>query len=61
MDCQVIISGQDRHPEKTIRAYQQYMDHLWQTQEPLDTVSQFAKGYEDFLQSPLQVGDLGLF
>jgi len=54
MDCQVIISGQDRHPEKTIRAYQQYMDHLWQTQEPLDTVSQFAKGYEDFLQSPLQ-------
>merc|ERR1719277_1690822 len=27
---------------------------MWQTQEPLDTVSQFAKGYEDFLQSPLQ-------
>lgn len=54
LDAQVIITGQDRHPDKTIRAYQQYIDHMWQTQEPLDTVSQFAKGYEDFLQSPLQ-------
>ncbi|KAH9502616.1 Protein arginine N-methyltransferase 5 [Bulinus truncatus] len=54
LEAQVIITGQDRHPEKTIRAYQQYIDHLWQTQEPLDTVSQFARGYEDFLQSPLQ-------
>ncbi|CAL1544868.1 unnamed protein product [Lymnaea stagnalis] len=54
LEAQVIITGQDRHPEKTIRAYQQYIDHLWQTQDPLDTVSQFAKGYEDFLQSPLQ-------
>jgi len=54
LDAQVIITGQDRHPDKTIRSYQQYIEHLWQTQEPLDTVSQFAKGYEDFLQSPLQ-------
>ncbi|XP_005101573.1 protein arginine N-methyltransferase 5 [Aplysia californica] len=54
LEVQVIITGQDRHPDKTIRAYQQYIDHLWQTQDPLDTVSQFAKGYEDFLQSPLQ-------
>ncbi|GFO27083.1 protein arginine N-methyltransferase 5 [Plakobranchus ocellatus] len=54
LEVQVIISGQDRHPEKTIRAYQQYMDHLWQSQDPVDTVGQFAKGYEDFLQSPLQ-------
>lgn len=51
----MIITGQDRHPDKTIRSYQQYIDHLWQTQDPADTVSQFAKGYEDFLQSPLQV------
>ncbi|RUS81094.1 hypothetical protein EGW08_011134 [Elysia chlorotica] len=54
LEVQVIISGQERHPEKTIRAYQQYMDHLWQSQDPVDTVGQFAKGYEDFLQSPLQ-------
>uniref|UniRef100_A0A0B7AFA1 Protein arginine N-methyltransferase n=1 Tax=Arion vulgaris TaxID=1028688 RepID=A0A0B7AFA1_9EUPU len=54
LEAQVIITGQDRHPEKTIRSYQQYIDHLWQTQDPVDTVTQFAKGYEDFLQSPLQ-------
>ncbi|BFZ13310.1 hypothetical protein BsWGS_16351 [Bradybaena similaris] len=54
LEAQVIITGQDRHPDKTIRSYQQYIDHLWQTQDPADTVSQFAKGYEDFLQSPLQ-------
>ena len=26
-----------------------------QNQDPLDDVSQFAKGYEDYLQCPLQV------
>ena len=28
---------------------------MFQTQPELDNVSQFAKGYEDYLQCPLQV------
>ncbi|KAI0207199.1 Protein arginine N-methyltransferase 5 [Lamellibrachia satsuma] len=37
-----------------MRSYQQYLDHLWQNQDPPDKVMQFAKGYEDYLQCPLQ-------
>ncbi|CAH1778835.1 unnamed protein product, partial [Owenia fusiformis] len=54
LDTQMIITGANRHPEKGIRSYQQYLEHLWQTREPLDPVAQFAKGYEDYLQCPLQ-------
>ncbi|KAK7114500.1 protein arginine N-methyltransferase 5-like [Littorina saxatilis] len=54
LDVQVILTGVDRHPEKGIRCYQQYLDHLWQTQEPPDPVTEFSKGFEDFLQCPLQ-------
>ncbi|KAL5020885.1 hypothetical protein ScPMuIL_000040 [Solemya velum] len=54
MDIQIILTGVDRHPDKGIHSYQQYMDHLWQTQSPPDPVTQFAKGYEDYLQCPLQ-------
>ena len=55
MLLQVIVTGADRHGDKGVRAYQQYLDHLWSTQEPLDNVEMFAKGYEDYLQCPLQV------
>ncbi|KAL8574524.1 hypothetical protein ACOMHN_005901 [Nucella lapillus] len=54
LDVQVILSGADRHADKGIRCYQQYLDHLWQTQDPPDQVTEFAKGFEDFLQCPLQ-------
>ncbi|XP_052816495.1 protein arginine N-methyltransferase 5-like isoform X2 [Mya arenaria] len=54
LDVQLILTGVDRHPEKGIHSYQQYLDHLWQTQPTPDTVTQFAKGYEDYLQCPLQ-------
>ncbi|XP_046550143.1 LOW QUALITY PROTEIN: protein arginine N-methyltransferase 5-like [Haliotis rubra] len=54
LDVQLILTGVDRHPDKGIRAYQQYLDHLWQNQTPPDAISQFARGYEDYLQSPLQ-------
>ncbi|KAK2156327.1 hypothetical protein LSH36_216g04041 [Paralvinella palmiformis] len=54
LDVQMIVSGADRHPEKGIKTYQQYLDHLWQTQDPPDNISRFAKGYEDYLQCPLQ-------
>lgn len=30
------------------------MQHLHKIQEPLDSVAEFSKGYEDYLQSPLQ-------
>ncbi|XP_038070287.1 protein arginine N-methyltransferase 5-like [Patiria miniata] len=54
LDVQMMITGINRHPDKGIRAYQQYMDHLYQNQQPLTGVEAFAKGYEDYLQCPLQ-------
>ncbi|ELU14784.1 hypothetical protein CAPTEDRAFT_161444 [Capitella teleta] len=54
LDVQIIVSGPNNHPERSFRIYQQYLEHLWQTQEPVDNVTQFAKGYEDYLQCPLQ-------
>ncbi|XP_062607204.1 protein arginine N-methyltransferase 5-like [Saccostrea cucullata] len=54
LEIQIILSGADRHPDKGLHTYQQYLDHLWQTRSPPDPITQFAKGYEDYLQSPLQ-------
>lgn len=55
LDVQFIMKGACRHGDKGVKTYQQYIDHMWETQEPPDNVAQFAKGYEDFLQCPLQV------
>ncbi|ESO87913.1 hypothetical protein LOTGIDRAFT_194048 [Lottia gigantea] len=54
LDIQMIVTGADRHSDKGLRSYQQYLDHLFQTQPQADQIGQFAKGYEDYLQSPLQ-------
>lgn len=54
LDIQLILTGIDRHPDKGIHSYQQYLDHLWQSQPPRDPIAQFSKGYEDYLQIPLQ-------
>ena len=54
LDCQIIVSGSPKHPEKGMKAYQQYMEHLWSQQDAPDQVTLFAKGYEDYLQCPLQ-------
>jgi protein arginine N-methyltransferase 5 len=54
LDVQLVLSGKERHVDKGIRAYQMYLDHLYKNQEPPDNISQFAKGYEDYLQCPLQ-------
>ena len=54
LDVQLVISGSCRHVDKGMKAYQQHLDYLWKTQEPKDSVAQFAKGYEDYLQCPLQ-------
>ncbi|CAH1270096.1 CARM1 [Branchiostoma lanceolatum] len=53
-DAQIVISGTARHGEKGLRAYQQYMEHLFQTNPQPDQVTLFARGYEDYLQCPLQ-------
>ena len=55
----VLVIAFDNHP--TYGLQKQITDHImcpdWplQTQEPLDNVEMFAKGYEDYLQCPLQV------
>ncbi|PIK35137.1 hypothetical protein BSL78_28040 [Apostichopus japonicus] len=54
LDVQMMIAGTNHHPDKGIKAYQQYLDHLYQSQPPLSGVDAFAKGYEDYLQCPLQ-------
>ncbi|XP_076325185.1 protein arginine N-methyltransferase 5 isoform X2 [Tachypleus tridentatus] len=52
LGVQVLIKGVNRH--ESIRYYQQYMDHLWMSRPNDDTLAQFARGYEDYLQVPLQ-------
>ncbi|GIX84527.1 protein arginine N-methyltransferase 5 [Caerostris extrusa] len=52
LDVQVVIYGNNKHIN--MKHYLQYMDHLWATQDPDDALSNFAKGYEDYLQVPLQ-------
>lgn len=37
-----------------VKHYHQYMEHLWLTQTPDDSLAQFSRGYEDYLQVPLQ-------
>ncbi|CAG2107263.1 unnamed protein product [Medioppia subpectinata] len=51
-DIHFIIKGHNRHTD--MRHYIQYLEHIRNTQLPHDQVANFAKGYEDFLQIPLQ-------
>ena len=37
------------------QAYQQYIKHLWDTQDKAATSEEATRGYEDYLQAPLQV------
>lgn len=52
LDIQVIVRGASRHTD--IKYYQQYLDHFWQTMLQTDAVTAYARGYEDYLQCPLQ-------
>lgn len=54
LDVQMVITGANRHPDKGIKSYQQYVEHMYQSQPPPDNIAKFAKGYEDYLQCPLQ-------
>ncbi|XP_068672225.1 protein arginine N-methyltransferase 5-like isoform X3 [Montipora foliosa] len=54
LNTQLILTGVNKHKDKGVGLYYKYLAHLYQTQPELDNVSQFAKGYEDYLQCPLQ-------
>ncbi|PSN42874.1 Protein arginine N-methyltransferase 5 [Blattella germanica] len=52
LDVQVVIRGAIRHGSS--KFYQQYLDHLWQNTVHTDPLVAYARGYEDYLQCPLQ-------
>jgi len=52
LDIQIIVRGPARGHE--IKHYQQYLEHLYSQVPVGDPLQQFARGYEDYLQCPLQ-------
>ncbi|PNF42601.1 Protein arginine N-methyltransferase 5 [Cryptotermes secundus] len=52
LDVQVVIRGAIMHG--CSKYYQQYLDHLWQNTSHTDPLVAYARGYEDYLQCPLQ-------
>lgn len=55
LESQFIFTGTSRHSEKDFRTYLQYLEYLNQNRPAPNAYELFAKGYEDYLQSPLQV------
>ncbi|XP_065187901.1 protein arginine N-methyltransferase 5-like [Sycon ciliatum] len=53
LDIQPILSGSPKH-ERGVKVYLQYINHLHQSLPPPGPVEAFSRGYEDYLQSPLQ-------
>lgn len=56
MDVDIIIEGINRHSDKGMAKYAEYMNYLYKNhqQATADSVNKFTKGYEDCLQNPLQ-------
>ncbi|XP_066578980.1 protein arginine N-methyltransferase 5 [Amia ocellicauda] len=54
LEAQFIFTGASRHSDKDFRSYLQYLDYLNQNRPTPNAYEVFAKGYEDYLQSPLQ-------
>lgn len=52
LECQVMVEGSCHHDH--MKLYFQYIDHLYNTQPPDDPLAEYAKGFEDHLQTPLQ-------
>ena len=52
LDIQIIVRGPARGHD--IKHFQQYLEHLYQQVPVGDPLQQFARGYEDYLQCPLQ-------
>ncbi|XP_068423602.1 protein arginine N-methyltransferase 5 [Clinocottus analis] len=54
LEAQFIFTGANRHTEKNFQSYLQYLEYLNQNRPAPNSYELFAKGYEDYLQSPLQ-------
>ncbi|XP_037982473.1 protein arginine N-methyltransferase 5 [Motacilla alba alba] len=54
LDVQIIVQGCPRHGGRPLSAYLQYLEHLGQHRPPPSAYELYARGYEDYLQSPLQ-------
>ncbi|GCB84019.1 hypothetical protein scyTo_0024672, partial [Scyliorhinus torazame] len=54
LEVQFVITGSNRHSQKEYRSYLQYLEYLNQHRPPPNSYEAFAKGYEDYLQCPLQ-------
>uniref|UniRef100_A0A3P8X235 Protein arginine N-methyltransferase 5 n=1 Tax=Cynoglossus semilaevis TaxID=244447 RepID=A0A3P8X235_CYNSE len=54
LEAQFIFTGTSRHSDKDFRSYLQYLEYLNQNRPSPNSYELFAKGYEDYLQSPLQ-------
>lgn len=54
LEVQVVLWGAPHHGGKPLGAYLQYLEHLGQSRPPPSAYELFARGYEDYLQSPLQ-------
>ncbi|XP_077414471.1 protein arginine N-methyltransferase 5 [Vanacampus margaritifer] len=54
LEAQFIFTGASRHTEKDFRSYLQYLEYLSKNRPAPNSYELFAKGYEDYLQSPLQ-------
>ena len=46
---------QQQNESKGLSAYHEYLRYLNRTSPELNSVEKFAMGYQDYLQSPLQV------
>uniref|UniRef100_A0A672HP82 Protein arginine N-methyltransferase 5 n=2 Tax=Salarias fasciatus TaxID=181472 RepID=A0A672HP82_SALFA len=54
LEAQFILTGTNRHTDKDFQSYLQYLEYLNQNRPAPNSYELFAKGYEDYLQSPLQ-------
>ncbi|XP_043248330.1 protein arginine N-methyltransferase 5 [Colletes gigas] len=52
LEVQFILTGANRH--QNISYYHNYLEYLWKGCQTSGSVERFARGYEDYLQSPLQ-------
>uniref|UniRef100_A0A8C2SYI2 Protein arginine N-methyltransferase 5 n=1 Tax=Coturnix japonica TaxID=93934 RepID=A0A8C2SYI2_COTJA len=54
LEVQVVLWGAPHHEPKPLSSYLQYLEHVGQNRPPPSAYELFARGYEDYLQCPLQ-------
>jgi len=54
LQTQFLITGPAKHFDKSEICFYQYLEYLLTSMEEPDGVEKFSKGYEDYLQAPLQ-------